>query len=54
MSGASTKDYDWKALVEEAEGEDFRKPPVAYLFSDGKKKFLSPEENGGVYTPPYP
>ena len=51
MSEPTTKEYDWKALVQEVEGERFKEKPVAYVFNSGKREFKSLEENGGVYIP---
>jgi len=45
------KDYDWAALVREAEGERFLERPIAYIFNEGKREFKNLEENAGVYTP---
>lgn len=42
MSGSTTTDYDWAAMVKEEEGK--RKPPVIYEFSCGKK---FTEDSGG-------
>ena len=51
VSETTSKEYDWKALVQEVEGERLKEKPIAYEFHGGKRVFRSREENGGVYTP---
>ncbi len=48
MADTSSKTYNWKDLVQEAEGEKLQKKPVTYEFNGGKKVFRE-KENGGVY-----
>lgn len=48
MADTSSKTYSWKDLVQEAEGENLQKKPVAYEFNGGKKVFRE-QENSGVY-----
>jgi hypothetical protein len=50
-STVTTRDFDWAALVKQAENRD-NKPvekPIAYIFSNGRK-FVQ-EEFTGNYTP---
>ena len=47
MSEVTTRDYDYKALVIEQEGESFFEPDVAYEFSNGRT--FDNDPNGGIY-----
>ena len=43
------KPLDYAALVAKVEGEDYKKPEVAYVFSNNRK-FNDSGSNGGIYS----
>lgn len=47
MSDVVTRDYDYRAMVIETEGESFYEIPVAYEFSTGRTFEDNPY--GGIY-----
>jgi len=45
----NTRDYSWKALVEQADGKSRNDPEPAYIFSDGKVKQSTDKTQQGFY-----